>query len=219
MASTVRPLRRRACSSRCRNLGTILTDGIDVSINYSRNVGFAKLALSFDGNWTHRSKFKATPSSPDRECTGYYSTNCGSLQPKFSFNQRTTLSFGPADISLLWRYIGKERQEPDDIVNGNGAVFSGAYPSAVFAGSGLTVGQFGTADFGRIKAKHYFDLSGRVAVTDQLSLTLTVQNLLNKQPPFVGTGVGTTSYNSGNTYPSTYDAIGRRFAVAAKLRF
>ncbi|MEN9926053.1 MAG: hypothetical protein RL268_2179, partial [Pseudomonadota bacterium] len=28
-----------------------------------------------------------------------------------------------------------------------------------------------------------------------------------------------TSYNSGNVFPSTYDALGRRFAVSAKLRF
>ena len=201
------------------NLGTILTDGIDVSANYSRNLGFAKLALSFDGNWTHRSKFKATPTSLDRDCVGFYSTNCGSLQPEFSFNQRTTFSFGPADISLLWRYIGKEEQEPDDIINGNGPVYSGTTPSGVVVNSGLVVGQYGNLNFGKIKAKHYFDLSGRVAVTDQLSLTLTVQNLLDKKPPFTGSGVGTTAYNSGNTYPSTYDTIGRRFAVAAKLRF
>jgi len=26
-------------------------------------------------------------------------------------------------------------------------------------------------------------------------------------------------YNSGNTYPSSYDALGRRFAVGARLHF
>ena len=48
---------------------------------------------------------------------------------------------------------------------------------------------------------------------------MTVQNLLNKQPPIVGTGIGSTAFNSGNTYPSTYDALGRRYAVSARLRF
>jgi iron complex outermembrane recepter protein len=185
------------------NLGTILTDGIDVSANYRRGIGFARLALSFQGNWTHRAKFQASPSSLFRECVGFYSSNCGgvgsgSIQPKFSFNQRTTLTVGAVDLSLLWRYIDGVRQEPDDIVNGNGPVFEG---------------------FGTIGAKHYFDLTGRVAVNDQLSLILTVQNLLDQQPPFVGTGVGTTAFNGGNTYPSTYDTIGRRFAVSARLRF
>ncbi len=48
---------------------------------------------------------------------------------------------------------------------------------------------------------------------------MTVQNFLNKKPPIVGTGIGTTSFNSGNTYPSTYDALGRRFAVGARVKF
>jgi hypothetical protein len=35
----------------------------------------------------------------------------------------------------------------------------------------------------------------------------------------VGNTIGSTSYNSGNVYPSTYDALGRRYAVSAKFRF
>jgi len=46
-----------------------------------------------------------------------------------------------------------------------------------------------------------------------------VTNLLDKQPPLVGSTVGSTSYNSGNTYPSTYDALGRRFSIGARLHF
>jgi len=50
-------------------------------------------------------------------------------------------------------------------------------------------------------------------------VTMTVQNLLNKKPPIVGNTIGSTTYNSGNTFPSTYDALGRRYAVSAKLKF
>ena len=46
-----------------------------------------------------------------------------------------------------------------------------------------------------------------------------MQNLFDKDPPIVGATIGTTSFNSGNTYPSTYDALGRRYAVSARLRF
>jgi hypothetical protein len=35
----------------------------------------------------------------------------------------------------------------------------------------------------------------------------------------VGQTIGSTGYNSGGTYPSVYDAIGRRFLVGARLRF
>jgi outer membrane receptor protein involved in Fe transport len=46
-----------------------------------------------------------------------------------------------------------------------------------------------------------------------------VLNLFDKKPPVVGNTIGSTTFNSGNTYPSTYDALGRRFAVSARLKF
>ena len=62
-------------------------------------------------------------------------------------------------------------------------------------------------------------LTGRFHASDELTFTLTVQNLLDNKPKVVGNTIGSTSYNSGNVYPSTYDALGRRYTVAAKLRF
>ncbi|WP_321164028.1 TonB-dependent receptor domain-containing protein [Sphingomonas sp. Root710] len=200
------------------NQGTILTDGIDLGVNYDRDLGFAKLSLGFQGNWTHRSKFRATPASIFRECVGYYSTNCGSpgsagpssaagsLQPEYSWNQRTTLSFGDVDISLLWRHLSSMKYEP-----GLGKLFAGTLTTGVLAGEAV--------DFGRIKAYDYFDLAGHIDVTEHLDLTLTVTNLFDKKPPIVGGNAGTSTFNSGNTFPSTYDALGRRFAVGARVRF
>jgi outer membrane receptor protein involved in Fe transport len=46
-----------------------------------------------------------------------------------------------------------------------------------------------------------------------------VQNLFDKQPPTVGGTVGSTTYNGGNTYPSTYDPLGRSFRMGARLKF
>ncbi len=76
-----------------------------------------------------------------------------------------------------------------------------------------------TVNFTHIKPYDYFDLSTRVSVMENLSLVLTVQNIGNRKPPLVGTGVGSVAFNSGNTYPSTYDALGRRYAVAARVKF
>ena len=77
----------------------------------------------------------------------------------------------------------------------------------------------GNYNFNKIKAYDWFDLTTRFDVTENLGITLTVQNLFDKKPPLVGSSIGTTTYNSGNTYPSTYDAIGRRYGVQAKLKF
>ena len=41
----------------------------------------------------------------------------------------------------------------------------------------------------------------------------------NRKPPAVGSTIGSTGFNSGNTYPSTFDALGRRYAVSARLKF
>jgi outer membrane receptor protein involved in Fe transport len=74
-------------------------------------------------------------------------------------------------------------------------------------------------NFNRIKAANYFDLATRIGVSDNFDFTVTVMNLLDRDPPLVGSTVGSTSFNSGNTYPSTYDALGRRFAVGARVKF
>lgn len=218
------------------NSGRILTDGIDFGFNYRRNLGFAKLNVSFNGNWTRRSQFQAItpgaiipPGYPNagkpipptrvRECVGLYSPNCGSpgsagpvstpgsIQPEFTWNQRTTLSFSKLDVSLLWRHISPVRAEPGSLDN----FFNGTITSGALAG--------GTYNFGRIKAYDYFDLSSRFAVNDHFNFTVTVTNLFDRDPPVVGSTIGSTGFNSGNTYPSTYDTLGRRFAVGATLKF
>ena len=129
-------------------------------------------------------------------------------QPEWQWSQRTTLSFGPADISLSWRHIGKLQYEP-----GAGTLFSGTLPASAGPLAGRTV------NFNRINARNYFDLTTRIGVNDNLSFVFGVQNLLDKEPPLVGGEAGSTTFNSGNTFPSTYDALGRRFAATAKVRF
>lgn len=212
------------------NLGTIKTDGIDLTMNYNTDLGFAKLALNFAGNWTHSSKFKATPTSLNRECVGFFSGNCGSpggagadvgsIQPEFSWTQRTTLTFDNIDLSLLWRHISAVQHEPDDRLNGNGDSYSGPVPGTTSTLPGAPpAGFFGNHNFNFLEAADYFDLATRIGVGDNLTLTLTVANLFDKKPPFTGQDVGTSSFNSGNVYPSTYDALGRTFRIGARVRF
>ncbi|MBL0115617.1 MAG: TonB-dependent receptor [Sphingomonadales bacterium] len=204
------------------NLGRLKTDGIDLVANYKRDLGFADLTLNFVGNFTNSSKFKATPTSINRECVGFYSPNCQSIQPKFQFSQRTTLGFGKVDVSLLWRFIDSVKYEPqqfaDDLAN---AVAAGTNPNTGCPDPTGTDpnGCIVDPQFRKINAEHYFDLTTRFNITDNVTMTFTVQNLLDNQPKVVGNTIGTTAFNSGNVYPSTYDALGRRYAVSAKLKF
>ncbi len=194
------------------NLGRITTDGIDLSVNYSRDLGFADYSFSFDGTWTNSNKFQATPTSVDRECVSFISANCGSLQPEFSWVQRSSLTFEDRyTLSLLWRHLSKFEQEPldQDPDVGNG----------LFCGPGNQGGACAGRDFQNIKAKDYFDVSARFEASDNMTFTFTVQNLLDLKPKVVGSNAGTTAFNSGNVFPSTFDALGRRYAAAVKFKF
>jgi iron complex outermembrane receptor protein len=203
------------------NLGSLETDGVDVGASYRTNLPFAdaKLNLSFNGNYTRNSKFNANaadPTSLNRECTGYYSPNCASIQPKFQFTERTTLSLGDTDLSLMWRYIHSVEFEPQQYEEDLAAAVAGGCtdPAGVDPDGCVVDPRFRSID-----AKHYFDFSVRQAVSEHFDFTFTVMNLFNNKPPIVGGTVGSTTYNGGNTYPSTYDPIGRRFAAGARLKF
>ncbi|HEX8382051.1 MAG TPA: TonB-dependent receptor [Sphingomonas sp.] len=196
------------------NLGRIATDGIDLNVNYQRDFGNAGLVLNFQGTWTNSNRFNSNVNSPlsvNRECVSFYSINCGSIQPEFAFNQRTTLRFDGVDISLLWRFIDDVQYEPIQYADDVAAATNAA---------GVVNQSFVVNDeFLRIGAEHYFDLSARFELTDNFDVTATAINLLDNQPKIVGATVGTTDFNSGNIYPSTYDSLGRRFAVSARMKF
>jgi iron complex outermembrane recepter protein len=206
------------------NLGELYTDGIDLIMNYKTNVGFGDLAFSFTGNWTNNSEFNANVDSPDsffRECAGFYSVNCsftGSIQPKLQFSQRTTLTMGKVDLSLLWRWIDGVKFEPHQLQDD--LDFALANPTTCPDPQGADPnGCMVEPEFRKIPAEHYFDLTARFNATDNMTFTFTVQNLFDNQPKMIGNTIGSTTFNSGNTFPSTYDALGRRYAVSAKLKF
>ena len=208
------------------NNGHAKTDGFDVTANYKHTFGQFGLNLNFVGNYTRTLKFQASSTSVNRDCVGYYSANCGfslgQIMPKYAFQQRTTISFGPANISLLWRYINPvkyEGQASDYLARGflasNRNLFVG-----VITNSGVNSELAGrSVNFNKIPAYHYFDLSTQFQITKTLQLTFNIQNLFDKDPPVVGSpGTGTTTANSGNTFPSTYDVLGRTFSVSARVK-
>lgn len=190
------------------NAGRIETDGIDLAATYRRNLGFGVLNLDFLGTWTNKNTFQATSTSIIRNCVGYYSVNCGSIQPQVQFSQRTTLTVDTITLSVLWRFLSSAQYEPIEGQQ-NGFLLNG--PATGLGGR--------VVNFNQIPAYHYFDFTAQFRATEHLTFTFSVQNLFDRAPPLVGSTAGTTSFNSGNTYPSTYDALGRRFSANARFRF
>ncbi len=178
------------------NQGKLETSGIDLTANYTFDVnGIGTFNYNGALNWTEQSTFQASPSGLNRECTGFYSTNCGSVQPEFMANQRLTLQTNllsrDVDVSLLWRFLDEVEAEP--VVANN---FLPEYRS--------------------MDAANYFDLSVRGNITDEFEFTLGLLNLLDREPDFVGSNIGSTSFNTGNVYPSTYDPLGRRYSLTLR---
>ncbi|WP_166041846.1 TonB-dependent receptor [Sphingosinicella sp. YJ22] len=66
----------------------------------------------------------------------------------------------------------------------------------------------------RISAYDLFDLSFAFAVDDNLTLNMGINNMFDKLPPIVG-----DNQEQANTYPGSYDVIGRDFFISANLRF
>ncbi|MEE4288158.1 MAG: TonB-dependent receptor [Erythrobacter sp.] len=192
------------------NLGRIATDGIDVRLNYGTDLSDdIRLLLNFEGTWTNENRFQAIAggTGPFRDCVGFYSVNCGSIQPEFVWNQRTTLSFmDEYSLSLRWRYLSGVEQEPLDIAS-QGEAFIGNSPV------------FGDVDFTQIPAESYFDLSFQWDVMQNVLFTATVTNLFDNQPAVVGSDIGTTAFNSGNVFPSSYDTLGRRYTAGIRFSF
>jgi outer membrane receptor protein involved in Fe transport len=113
------------------------------------------------------------------------------------FVQTTTFEHGPAKVQLRWRYIGELQQ--DAIAFGTATAADYAVPT--------------------IGARSYFDLFSSVDVTDNFTFRFGINNLFDKKPPVVGNDYGGTAENSGNTFPATYEPLGRNFFIGANAHF
>ncbi len=176
------------------NQGRIESSGIDLEINYSLPTSFGGLSWTFIGNHTIDDNFQASPTSINRDCLGQFSSNCLGLY-EYSFNLRTSAQVdGFGTLSLLWRW-------------------QDGYEFERITATSLS------DEFTQIDPFSYFDLSANIPVNENFTFSFLVENLLDKQPPFTGSFVGPTGFNAGNTFPSNYDTLGRRFTATAGLRF
>ncbi|MDT9600943.1 TonB-dependent receptor domain-containing protein [Sphingosinicella rhizophila] len=180
------------------NAGFLRTEGIDITAAYRFDLApDVRLALAANATYTMKSWLQSTSLSPVRECEGLVGKTCLRPLPKWQWVQTSTLTWGPATVQLRWRHIGKITND--------------------------TVG-FGTAapgDFAvpTIGSRNYFDLFTSYDVGDHFTFRFGVNNLLDKLPPVVGNDYGGTTENSGNTFPATYDPLGRSFFAGVNVRF
>jgi len=176
------------------NLDFVRTEGLDFNVDTDWDIGeFGELGVSFTSTYLLTQESQSSSTVAVIDCLGKFGNDCQPT-PELRFNTRGTWREGPFTASLQWRYLGEvEIQESQK------------------------AGTFD--DFETIDAINYFDLSGQYAINDTLTLSANIRNLLDEEPPLVGNGAGATARNSGNTFPGTYDTLGRTFTVGVRAAF
>ncbi|WP_336959972.1 TonB-dependent receptor domain-containing protein [Sphingobium aquiterrae] len=211
------------------NQGVIETAGLDLGVSYRFDLSDfglkgdpGSLRLSFNGTYLDYYRFQASPVSINRDCTGYYSNDCGNPRARLKWNMRASYTLGPADLSLLWTHISRVRIEPFQataITPLSTPQTGGPNPTATSFGTviynGVTYTNVPTngifEPYRQIKAFDYFDLSTTVHVNPNFEVGLLVDNLLDRDPPQAA-GVGVN-------IPVIYDVLGRTYTISARIKF
>jgi iron complex outermembrane receptor protein len=199
------------------NSGEIKTDGWDFSGSYSHRLGgMGNLSASFIGTYLHKYKVDNGLPGGVYDCAGLYGSVCSGAvvassapMPKWRHKARLGLQMpNGIGVSLQWRHIGKvsaETLEDNETLHGDNPIDPGLH----------------------IKAFNYFDLASTFNIGDHYNLRMGVNNLFDKRPPLVTGGAALLNGSNlcpagpcnGNTYPGTWDALGRYFYAGATLNF
>ncbi|HWA00276.1 MAG TPA: TonB-dependent receptor [Caulobacterales bacterium] len=188
------------------NTGGIKTSGVDFAASYEHDLPWGVLnessTLTVTTNWTHVDELIFTPiqafPNVTNDCTGAFGQTCGEPVPEWKGVTRVTLSNGPLALSLRHRYVG---EVTDDRY---------ALPLA----RGATPPAYDSLSKPVIDAQHYFDLSFRYDVGETIEFFGGVNNIEGKDPPVVA-----SASIRANTWPATYDILGRQFFLGATVQF
>lgn len=176
------------------NFERFQAEGLDLVINTGFDIGsVGELAIGWTAHQYLTNEFQTTSLSPVVDCKGVYGTSCDPV-PEFRSTLRTQWVREDFDASLLWRHIGSM-----DIQSNESAA---AFP-----------------EFRSVDSQDYFDLTFGYTWQDTIRVSLLVANVLDEDPPILGNETGSTAFNSGNTFPSLFDTMGRTYSINAKLSF
>lgn len=198
-----------------QNIANFGVKGVDLEASYSMAIPFSlltdtgeqRLNLSFLGTWTDTAFQNAFEGADTVECAGFFAGDCGEPTPSFKWTSRASFIDGPLTTSIRWRHLsGVEDEDVDtDFAAGNGSE--------------------------RIPAYDLIDLTFSFEANERLTIALGVSNLFDELPqtPIFNAAGEVVNVNNGtllgdneeqaNTYPSTFDVLGRDFFVSASFKF
>jgi outer membrane receptor protein involved in Fe transport len=178
-----------------RNNVGLFVRGIDLGISYQFDMpeDWGSFAWRFDGTHTFEASNQGSADAALLDCAGYYGGACGEPTPVWKFTTSGSWMWGPLTTVLRYSWI-----------SGVNDAFTIRYDA--YAGQRLVpdIGAYGT-----------LDLSVGFDINENVTLRGGVENLLNNDPP----ELGSCCSEQGNTWPATYETLGRQFFFGATLRF
>ena len=188
--------------NRLVNIGALKLRGLDIGLNYVRNLGrIGSANLELVGSRMLKYEFNPGGLATPGTCVGLYGAPCGTPLPRWRHTARVTWEHNSGiSASLYWRHIGAVKAAPPKL----GLDFP-VYPGDL-----------------KIGAQNYFDFTSIFHVERRYVLRLGVNNLLDRPPPIIGgsfnTAVGGAGV-TGNTFAGLYDPLGRYFFAGVTVNF
>jgi outer membrane receptor protein involved in Fe transport len=166
------------------NIGALETTGIDINANYRYDLGdMGVLSANMVGTYLDELVTEQGPGLAAYDCKGFFSGPCGTPNPEWRHRLRVGWETPwDVEVSGTWRFYGEV-----DLVDSSAAPLTGKLDS-------------------HFDAESYFDIAGNWQILGNTNLRFGVNNVLDNDPP-ISSLVGTTG--NGNTYPQTYDSLGR----------
>jgi outer membrane receptor protein involved in Fe transport len=167
------------------NLGGLATSGIDFVVNWSTETGIGDFSANSAITYVNSYEIQTLPGED-------FVDEVGTIRffgiPRPDFSAITTFGYSrdKLDLSLRWRYIAS--MDDRSILDN---------PNTTTPG---------------VPSYNKFDLIGRYAISDELSVRAGITNLADEDPPVVA-GV------PGITDTQTYDIVGRSYFVGASYEF
>lgn len=200
-----------------QNIASLTAKGVDLQASYSTTVPFSLFTntgeqgvnLSFLGTYTDESSFLPFPGAVLVDCAGLFGQTCGEPTPEYKWTSRASFIDGPITTSVRWRHLSSVDDDNDDV---DFSAFGGSESIDSYDLIDLTLAatlterftiNFGVTNvFDTLPDTPTFNAAGEVNNVDDLNSLLLGDN-----------------QEQANTYPSTYDVLGRRYFVSAAFKF
>jgi len=204
-----------------QNTGYVKTTGADFELNYNANLddwhmtsGYGSLQFQFVGTYLDTFTVESLPglslplpnnpaqSTSTYDCAGLYGLTCGTPLPKWRHRLRTTWNTPwDVDFSVNWRYIASTKFDGNQLNN-----------------PFISNGYIDYAD-NTINSFYYIDLAADWNVRTGVDLHFGVNNVFDRLPPTLTTNALPVGVGNDNTFPGTYDSLGRTFFIGATIKY